>query len=210
MLTLYTTPLSANGRKPLAVARQLGLAPAVRTVDVYRGEGRAPDYLALNPSGQVPTLVDGDLVLWESNAICIYLCEAYGEHRLWGRSAERRAEVARWLFWEASQWQPALVPVLEATVAHALLPDAALAPPGPPDWSDPRLRPLLVLLERQLGASPWLAGDALSLADFCVAGMATYFRHAGFPFDAWPALAAWYGRLESLESWFASATAPWG
>ena len=76
MLTLYTTPLSANGRKMLALSRELGLRPQIRRVDVYRGEGRTPEYLAINPSGKIPTLVDGDLTLCESDAIGLYLCEA--------------------------------------------------------------------------------------------------------------------------------------
>ena len=60
MLTLYITALSANGRKVLAVCRQLELEPEIRDVNVYRGEGRTAEYLAVNPSGKIPTLVDGD------------------------------------------------------------------------------------------------------------------------------------------------------
>jgi len=61
MLTLYSTALSANGRKVL-----------------YRGEGRAAEYLAINPAGKIPALVDGDFTLCESNAILQYICEAHG------------------------------------------------------------------------------------------------------------------------------------
>ena len=85
MLTLYTTPLSANGRKPLAVCHYLGLAPRIELVNVYRGEGQTADYRAVNPLGKVPTLLDGDLTLSESNAILQYLAEAHGDGRLWAR-----------------------------------------------------------------------------------------------------------------------------
>src|SRR5208283_1663572 len=54
VFTLYATPLSANGRKALAVCRHLGLKPETRLVNVYKGEGRTPEYLAVNPLGKVP------------------------------------------------------------------------------------------------------------------------------------------------------------
>lgn len=89
MLTLYTTPLSANGRKVLAVSHHLGLDPTVELIDVYKGEGRRPAYLALNPWGKIPTLVDDDFTLWESNAILQYLSEAYGDFKLSSRAPQR-------------------------------------------------------------------------------------------------------------------------
>ena len=85
MLKIYATPLSANGRKVLAVSRHLGLNADIHEVNVYRGEGRTPQYLAINPSGKIPTLIDGEFVLTESNAILLYLAEAHGANRLWSR-----------------------------------------------------------------------------------------------------------------------------
>lgn len=210
MLALYTTPLSANGRKVLAVSRQLGLETELHLVNVYRGEGRAPEYLAINPAGKIPALVDGALTLSESNAILVYLCEAHGAYRLWSREAAGRAEIARWLFWEAAHWQPALVGVLSGFVGHRLLPEAVPAPAGPPDWGSAQLAPLLGLLEQRLAAHPFLAGAELTLADFCVAGMATYFRAAEFPFAARPRLAAWYARIEALPAWRETEDPLWG
>ncbi len=71
-------------------------------MNVYRGEGRAPEFLAKNPWGKVPTLVDGDFVLWESNAILLYASEAHGEDRLWSREPRERADISRWVFWESA------------------------------------------------------------------------------------------------------------
>ena len=92
MFTLYTTPLSANGRKVLAVSHHLGLTPEIRLVNVYRGEGRSAKYLAINPSGKIPTLVDGEFTLYESNAILQYLSEAHGEYRLWSREPRQEPQ----------------------------------------------------------------------------------------------------------------------
>jgi glutathione S-transferase len=209
MLTLYTTPLSANGRKPLALCGALGLAPEVRLVNVYRGEGRTPEYLAVHPSGKVPVLVDGALTLAESNAILVYLAEAHGGGRLWSSEPAQRAAILRWLFWEAAHWQPALIGVLAPLVGHRLLPDQVPAPAAGPDWGDERLAPLLAELERTLAAQPYLAGHALTIADLSVAGMATYFRAAGFPFASHPALARWHERIEALDAWRATEVEPW-
>lgn len=208
MVTLYTTPLSANGRKPLAVSHQLGLMPEVKLVNVYRGEGRAEAYLALNPQGKVPTLVDGDLVLWESNAILQYLAEAYGDFALWSREPKRRADLSRWLFWEASQWQPTLTQVLAPVVAQRLGVGGGSAP-ARADWSSASFQSLAKLLDAQLHRRPFIGGEELTLADFSVAGMMTYARIASFPFDAYPNVAGWYGRIEALPAWQSTRDPLW-
>jgi glutathione S-transferase len=208
MLTLYTTLLSANGRKPAALAHHLKLALDVRSVNVYAGEGRAAEYLTLNPFGKIPTLVDGDWVLWESNAILQYLWDAHGAAMLGPADARQRADVARWLFWESSHWQPTLIPLLSAFVATRLWPERGLAE-AKVSWEDGSLRPLLRFLEQQLERSPFLAGPALTIADFSVAGMTMYFRSGEFPFERVPAFAAWCGRIEALEAWRATAVGPW-
>jgi glutathione S-transferase len=205
-LALYTTALSANGRKPLALCRHLGLSPAVHTVNVYTGEGRSPEYLRIEPSGKIPVLVDGDLVLSESNAILVYLSEAHGGFRLWSRDPRRRAEIARWLFWEASAWQPVLIAILADVVAARLF---GRQPVGPVRWGDAPFRAAAATLERALAAHRFVAGDELTLADLAVAGMMTYARAARFPVDDWPATAAWYARIEALEAWRATAEGRW-
>jgi glutathione S-transferase len=198
---LHTTLLSANGRKVVALCRQLGLDPEIHEVNVYRGEGQAPAYRAINPSGRIPTLVEGGFVLTESNAILGYVADVHGGARLFSRDPRERARISSWLFWESAHWQPALIEVLTPYVGHRLLPDAISAPVGPPDWEHAKLRPLLDRLEAELSERPYLVGEALSLADFSVGGMTTYFRAVDFPFDAFPKLAAWCQRLDALPAW---------
>ncbi len=209
MFTLYTTPLSANGRKPLALIHQLGLEPEIRLVNVYAGEGRAPAYLAINPLGKIPALVDGDFTLCESNAILVYIAEQYGSSRLWSREPRVRAEILRWLFWESSAWQPALSGLLAPTVGHRLLPKIVPAPAADPDWQSAQVTPLLAILNSQLGGRAFLTGPELTIADLAVAGMTTYFAQTKFPSRAWPDLGAWLARIEALEAWTASADPLW-
>lgn len=209
MFTLYTTPLSANGRKVLAASHDLGLEPEVRLVNVYRGEGRTREYLAINPTGKIPTLIEGEFMLSESNAILQYLSEVHGEFRLSSRDPKERACIASWLFWESAHWQPALIPVLSLFVGHKLRPEAVPAPSESPEWGNEQLRPLVARLDDHLRNHRFLAGDTLTIADLSVGGMMTYFRAAEFPFAAFPALAAWYDRLEALEAWQETAAEPW-
>ena len=208
MFTLYTTPLSANGRKVLAVSDHLGLEPDVKLVDVYAGEGRSTEYLAIHPLGKIPALVDGRLTVWESNAILQYLVEAHGGNRLWSREAKARAAIARWLYWETSEWQPALVQVLTGFVARemGLLPEDT---PVTLNWVDPRFRAQAEFLEGHLRGREYLAIDELTIADFSVAAMMMYVRRAFFPFSEFPAIAAWYERIEALDAWRATAVPPW-
>lgn len=209
VLTLYTTPLSANGRKVLAVSRQLGLKPDIRLVNVYRGEGRTPEYLAVNPLGKIPSLVDGDLTLYESNAILQYLSEAHGEFRLWSRNPRVRALISRWLFWESGHWQPVLATILSACVGHRLLPEVVPRPTVNVDWEAAELQPLLAVLNRALSQTPFLAGGEVTLADFAVAGMVTYFAAADFPFKRHLRFSDWYARIEALDGWAASQDPLW-
>lgn len=209
MFTLYATPLSANGRKVLALSHHLGLKPEIKLINVYKGEGRAPEYLAINPWGKIPTLVDGDLKLWESNAILQYLSEAYGEFRLWSRDPKQRADISRWLFWESSHWQPAFTPVLAAFVGPLLVSQAARPAPVHLNWSNEGFQTVVKFLDSHLSQRPFLVGDALTLADFSVAGMMMYLRPARFPWEAFPHLSAWYERIEELEAWKETADGPW-
>jgi glutathione S-transferase len=209
VLNLYTTPLSANGRKVLAVSRELGLCPVIHLIDVYRGEGRTAEYLAVNPSGKIPILVDGEFTLAESNAISIYLAEVHGAYHLWSRDAPVRSRIAQWLFWESSQWQPALSAILSELVGHRLLPDKIPRPRSAPDWNSGPLQALFKLLENTLSSQSFLAGEELTIADFSVAGMTTYFRAADFPFHTYPAVSRWYDRIEALDSWRETAAPLW-
>jgi glutathione S-transferase len=209
MPTLYATSLSANGRKVLAVSRQLDLKLDIRVVDVYRGEGRTAEYLAINPAGKIPTLVDGDLTLYESNAILQYLSEAHGGFRLWSQDPKARARIARWLYWESGHWQPVLTTLLSPCVGHRLLPEVVSRPAGSADWDAAELRPLLSILSTALNTSPFLVGNQVTIADFAVAGMVTYFRVANFPFKEHPCFMDWYSRIEELDGWRATQDPLW-
>ena len=206
---LYTHPLSANGRKVLAAAYYLNLAPEIKLINVYLGDGQRPEYLAINPFGKIPTLKKGDFILWESNAILQYIAENYGDQLLTVHSSEQKADIARWLFWESSHWQPAISTVLTTVVGHRLLPQLIPAPSSAPHWNEPNFKKNVEYLEQHLKSHPFLVADKLTIADLSIAGMMTYFRYAEFPFHQYPALCKWYETIEALDAWKKSAATLW-
>ena len=208
VLTIYGTLLSANVRKVLATAKALNIDFEFHSVNVYQGEGQSPEFLALNPMGQIPVVVDGDLTLRESNAILLYLANKSGDKGLLGRTPDEQALIAQWLFWESSQWQPMLAGVMAGHVGHRLLPDVVPAPSQTPDWQNQSCIKLLSILEANL-AEHFLVGKSISLADFSVAAMTTYFYVCDFPFDAYPNLTTWLNNLKKLPGWADTLDQTW-
>ena len=116
-LKIWGRPNSVNVQKVLWCLRELDLAYERIDAGMQFGRNNEPDYLAMNPNGRVPTLVDGDYVLWESNSIMRYLCLAYGKGTLiYPEAPRQRAAVDRWLDWTLSTVQPVDRPVFWALV----------------------------------------------------------------------------------------------
>lgn len=122
-------------------------------------------------------------MLTESNAIPVNLSEAHGGCRLWSQQPQARARIAQWLCWESAHCQQVLSGLLAAVVGHRLLPERGAPPTVGVEWDHEPLRPLLA-------TRPFVAGEALSIAAFAVAGMTTYFRAGAFPFERRPSFAA--------------------
>jgi glutathione S-transferase len=99
---LYHFPTSPNCLKVCAVAYEIGIELELATVNIFKGESGSAAFRALNPNGLVPVLVDGDFVLWESNAILTYLASNYGSLALISTDARRPADIDRWLHWESA------------------------------------------------------------------------------------------------------------
>ena len=128
-LTIWGRANSVNVQKVLWCLSELDLAYERIDAGMQFGKNNEAPYLAMNPNGRVPTLVDGDYVLWESNSVMRYLCTAYGQGRnegtgegsvkgspIYPASPKARAGVDRWLDWTLSTLQPVDRPVFWALV----------------------------------------------------------------------------------------------
>lgn len=148
------------------------------------GNTGSDDYLAMNPTGKVPTLVDGDAVIWESNSILRYLA-AKAESPLYPADLAQRSRVERWMDWLLASLNGPYVAIFKATKASEPVPGAAAK----------ELAAALAVLDGALARSPYLAGEGLSVADIALAPIV--HRCLNFPVElpALAALRAWYARV---------------
>src|SRR5205823_11038710 len=104
MTELYVFPPSPRAFKVMAFANYLGIEPTLHMLDLIKGEQKSPQYAALNPNMRMPTLKDGDYVLWESNAILQYLAAKRPQSGLLPTDEKARLDVTRWQFWDLAHW----------------------------------------------------------------------------------------------------------
>ena len=188
MLTVHAFSTPNSVKIPIAL-EELGLPYALRPVNIRKGEQRAPDYLALNPNGKVPLLVDGDLVLPESGAILVHLAEKSG--RLLPTDPVARARAFEWLFVQLSGTGPAFGQSGYWQKLAAERNDAAIA-----RYAGEAER-LADLIDAHLARNEWFAGQEYSIADIAHFGWFWRRDFAGIGFDGRPHLARWYAAMEA-------------
>src|SRR5216684_4232204 len=103
-MRLYLFPPSARVLGIVALKNFIGLDCELHPIDLSRGDQLTAEYLALNPNKKMPTLTDGEFVLWESNAILFYMAAKRPESGLWPSDLRGQADVLRWLAWESAHW----------------------------------------------------------------------------------------------------------
>lgn len=197
MMKLYYDDV-LSPRRACAVARHLQSPVEFVKVDLGKHENRDPEYLALNPNGKVPTLVDGKLVLWEADAIMAHLA-ARCDSDLWPQDG-RQTEVMRWLSWNLQHFYPHAGTLY---FEYIIKPRFGLGDADPVITAKAidRFRRSATVLDQYLAQRRWLTGDTLTIADFAVASPLPYAETAHIPLQAFPAIANWHQRLCTLEAW---------
>lgn len=197
---------SPNPRLACAAARQVGAAVELVRVDLIRGEQRRPDYLALNPNGRVPTLVDGDRVLWEAPAIAAHLAQRQGSD-FWPGDAQDQIELLRWLHWNSTHFTRHAIGLF---FEHVIKPRLGLGEPGPAQVEEGMryFHQFAQVLERQLEDRDYLVADRLSLADFAVAMVLPWAEESQLPLQDYARIRGWYARIAVLPAWREPYPAP--
>ena len=203
---LYHHPLSSNARR--AVMTALLLAPQLPRpvtpvlVNLMAGEHRGPDFLKLNPAGKVPVLVDGDFSLTESHAIMQHLADLAPGQTLWpaATQAQARADVNRWMFWNAQHLMPAISTL---NYEHFVKPMTGRGKTDPARVAlgEAEFRQLTEALNTHLAGRTWISGKAMTLADIAIA---TGLMHAGtaqLPLAGLANVDAWWARVKALPAW---------
>ncbi|MEL6937214.1 MAG: glutathione S-transferase family protein [Cyanobacteria bacterium J06607_17] len=203
-MKLYYFPPSPNSRRAQVVAVYLELSVELALINLPQGDQRTADFLALNPTGRIPVLQDGDFVLWESNAIMQYLASQVSTP-LWPDDAQQRADIMRWQSWQLAHWAKGCQPLNYERLVKKVL---QLGEPDP-QVEQQALKTFhkeAQVLNTHLADREYLVNNTLTLADFSVAGDLTYAVPAQFPLGEYPHIRAWYDRIEALPAW--QQTAP--
>ena len=204
-MKLYGFPASPNTWKVRALAAQLKMPLEFELVDLLKGAQQTPAFLAINPTGRTPVLVDGDFKLWESNAILQYLASK-SPTPLYPSDAKGRADVSRWQCWELAHWgaqacQPLTFENLVKKFVNLGAPDQAVVAKATEAFSKEAK-----MLDAHLARHKYLVNDTLTIADFTVAAPLFHAQGAGMPVAPYANIGAWFGRVSALPCW--SETAP--
>ncbi|HRE12609.1 MAG TPA: glutathione S-transferase family protein [Usitatibacteraceae bacterium] len=193
MLKIWGRLSSVNVQKVVWAVDELGLA--YERVDAGGAFGLVKDapYLAMNPNGLVPVIEDDGFVLWESNAIVRYLCGRHGAESLWPSDLRKRADIDRWMDWQATTFTPAMrdafwqlvrVPA-ERRDCSAVAASLAEGEKG------------AAILDARLADRAYLTGDAFTAADIVNGCAAHRWLNLPCPRTPRPNLERWYATLKA-------------
>lgn len=197
MLKIWGRKNSSNVRKALWAAEEVGVA--YESIDAGGAFGlvNEPTYRAMNPNGLVPMIEDGDLVLWESNAVVRYLAARYAAGTLYPEDPAVRAVGDKWMDWTSTTLAPVFRDLFWGTLRT------------PPAERDPariaaalaRCSELLALPEQALAKQPYLSGETLAMGDIPLGCFIYAWFEMPIERPPQPALAAWYERLKARPAY---------
>lgn len=192
MLKILGKAASINVRKVLWTCAELGLPFEREDWGAGFRATNEPAFVRLNPNAMVPVLIDGDFVLWESNAICRYLCAKAQRADLLPTKPQARALVEQWMDWQLADlnnsWRYAFMSLVRNSAQHQ---DAALLAAGVAGWNQH-----IGILERQLAhGQPFVTGDTFTLADVVLGLSVNRWLMTPLQRPDHPLVAAYYERL---------------
>ncbi len=190
---LYGHPFSQHSRRVTSLLEEEGIDYEFRMVDLVKGEHVSPSYLAINPNHQVPTLIDGDIKLHESNAILRYLCLKHDLTDWYPSDLKTRATIEQWLDWNQCRLSRTVTDVVLNTVFLGEHGDKAAIERG-----HKALEELLPILSDGLANTAFIAGDKPSIADISLGANITHLALAGAA-PTQPNITHWLGRVMDIE-----------
>jgi glutathione S-transferase len=206
---LYFHPASDNARKARMAAALLNVVLKLELVDIFAGDHKKPEYLAINPNGMVPTLDDDGFILWEANAISQYLASKNPNSDAYSANPKVRADIGRWHCWDLAHWTPAVQSLVFERffkkLVHLGEPDAAAVEKGTKNFHR-----FAAVLNGHLEGRDYLVGKNVTLADVSIAAGLMYAGPAGIPVEEYKHILRWFGTIEKLDAWKSTAPPPMG
>lgn len=185
MITIYGSHKTSAGRC-YVMLEECGLNYKQIIPDMGKREHKAPDYLQINPNGKVPTLKDGNFVIWESISINRYLAEKY-KPELLGSTVEERSLIDQWSVWSMTELQPPMVDLLIQTVfVPAERRDQSII-----DKAKSRIPDRLKILDHALANRSNIVSSQFTLADLNLASVAKIGLSLGYDYKEYPHLTKW-------------------
>lgn len=191
-LRLYDYPLSGNCYKIRLLLSMLDLDYERLPVDIIAGESLTPEFLRLNPRGQIPLLVDGDTLIWDSMAILIYLARCYADERWLPRKPADEARVMQWL---AISENELLYGLARARAVLWLKRPFDLAQCQREGHAG------LAVLESRLVQASWLAAEDITIADIACYPYVALAHEGNVSLENYPCVRDWLGRVEGTSGW---------
>ena len=182
--SFFITP---NNRKVEAFIKHFELPVEIKQIDFKHEEHKQPEYLAMNPMGKVPLLIDGDFCLWEGTAILTYLARKFPQTTALPTDTQGRADADRWLHWQSCH----LMPTIGALKTGA-------------ETDKDVLKPLFKVLDGQLEGRDFVLGE-LSVCDFAIAAYTLTKMMRGLDYSDVPHVTAWRERTMNLKGFVETA-----
>jgi glutathione S-transferase len=186
---------SGNSYKAALTLELSGLDWEPVYVDFFNGGARTPEFLELNPMGEAPIMIDGDVTLSQSGVIQDYISSKTG--KLGARSAAERREILRWQFWDNHKMSSSagMLRFQMNFVPEDKRPAEVIA------FTQGRLKNAYKTLDNALAGRTWLVGDTITIADISCCGYLFYPEPFGFDRTDWPNIDAWLTRISDTPGW---------
>ena len=197
---ILADPITVNCRKVIAGLKMMGIDYTLTKIDYFKGEQKSPDYLAVNPNASIPAMRDGDLVLWESNAILQYAADKHGKAAFYPTELTARSDVNRWLFWECGNWFPSCYVYLVENCVKPLL--GAEADPAVLEGAAENFHKLAGILDSRLGESTYVCGETPTIADVVVAAPMHLHGWMKLPLENHGNIVRWMSERIEPQPWW--------
>jgi glutathione S-transferase len=194
MMKFYNVGASGNAYKVRILLALLRVPHEVVLLDLAKREHKTPEFLRLNPRGEVPVIEDAGAVVWDSGACLVYLARKHGGERWLPTAPAPMAEVMQWLSLAASEIQFGL-----QYARRGLMQKRWTA--GTLEQNHAIARVALTAIEQRLKKNEWLALDRATIADVACFSYVESAPESGIPLDAYPNISAWLERCMALPDW---------
>jgi len=203
-MKLYAIVGSPNSRKVLAVVNHLGIDIDIEYLDLFAGDAKKPAYQLINPNAMVPTLVDGDFKLWESNAINQYLVDKSENKSLLPDEPAIKADILRWQCWELAHFNQAFGTLAFEAVAKPSFMDM----PGDQaiiESAKGQLARFATVLNEHLVDRRYMVADSITLADYSMIHVEFFKEAVPFDWTPYPQVNDYFSRMRQSPHWINTA-----